>query len=54
MYNVIVLSNFSRGYNKYSRLYDKKNIPESTFSDKFFVLPKIDLSIGINKASKLL
>ena len=39
-YYVTVLSNFARGYDKYGRVYDKQQIPESTFPDRFFLLPR--------------
>ena len=53
-YHVTVLSNFLTGFNKYQRIYDKSLISQSTYSNIFFLLRKKDLSIGINKASKLL
>ena len=53
MYHVTVLSNFARAYDKYSRTYDKKLLPESTYPDQFFVLHKSELNIGIKKAQKL-
>lgn len=52
-YYVTILSNFSRGYNKYTNTYDKKNIP-AKFPDKFFLLKEADLSIGIQKNRELL
>ena len=54
MYYVTVLANFAKAYDKYSRIYDKKHISESTFSDKFYLVPFGELEIGINKATKLL
>lgn len=54
VYHVIVLSNFARGFDKYSCCYDKAAIPESTFPDKTFVLTRDELGIGIEKASRLL
>lgn len=51
---VTVLSNFARGYDKYSRRYSKDNIPESTFPDQFFLLNYNDLQIGFSKATHLL
>ncbi len=53
-YHVTVLSNFARGYDKYSGAYSKRGIPESTFPDRFFLLDRRDLGIGIAKASGLL
>lgn len=50
-YYVTVLSNFSKGYDKYSKQYSKANIHQSTYKDKFFVAK--DVSIGINKAKHL-
>lgn len=51
---VTVASNFARGYDKYARNYNKSNLPQSTFPDKFFVLPPDRLEIGLDKATKLL
>lgn len=51
--HVTVLSNFSRGYDKYSRTYSKKGIPESTYPKRFFLLDQ-DLREGFRKAQKLL
>ena len=52
-YHVTVASNFARGYDKYAKTYSKANIPESTFPDKFFLLPAKDLEIGLDKAHRL-
>jgi len=54
LYYVTVLSNFARGYDKYSRVYDKAKIVESTFPDRFFLLSRHEIGIGIAKASALL
>ena len=43
-----------RGYDKYSRTYDKSKIPESTYPDQFFLLNRHDLDVGISKASPLI
>eukprot|EP00511_Aplanochytrium_stocchinoi_P007081 CAMPEP_0204836224 /NCGR_PEP_ID=MMETSP1346-20131115/24514_1 /ASSEMBLY_ACC=CAM_ASM_000771 /TAXON_ID=215587 /ORGANISM="Aplanochytrium stocchinoi, Strain GSBS06" /LENGTH=922 /DNA_ID=CAMNT_0051970771 /DNA_START=115 /DNA_END=2883 /DNA_ORIENTATION=+ len=53
-YHVAVLSNFCRAYDKYSCTYNKSLLPKTTFGDKFFLLKKNELSIGIRKASELL
>jgi molybdenum cofactor biosynthesis enzyme MoaA len=53
-YHVTVLSNFARGFDKYSYTYSKAQIPESTYPDRFFLLPRSELSIGIQKATRLL
>lgn len=53
-YYVTVLSNFSRGFDKYSLKYSKENIPESTFPERFFLLDKDNLEIGFNKARHLI
>ena len=50
---VSVLSNFSRAYDKYSNRYSKAQL-DVTFPNKFFVLDREKLSIGINKNKKLL
>lgn len=54
MYSYItVLSNFILGYDKYRRIYSKKNIFQSTFKDEFYLLKQEELSIGCKKAIKL-
>ena len=53
-FHVTVLSNFARGFDKYSRGYSKARIPESTYPDRFFLLRRGELGIGIQKASHLL
>src|SRR5687768_5599738 len=54
LYYVTALSNLVRGYDKYRRIYDKGKIPESTFPDKFFLLRREELAVGITKAGHLL
>jgi molybdenum cofactor biosynthesis enzyme MoaA len=54
LYHVTVLSNFARAFDKYSGLYSKARIPESTFPDRFFLLRRNEIEIGIAKASRLL
>lgn len=53
LYHVTVLSNFARGFDKYERTYSKAGIPESTFPDRFFLLRREELSIGVEKATRL-
>ncbi|MEV6979062.1 radical SAM protein [Kitasatospora sp. NPDC093806] len=53
-FHVIVLSNFARGFDKYAFAYGKAGIPESTFPDRFHLLTRAELGIGIAKASRLL
>lgn len=53
-YHVTTLSNFARGYDKYTKRYGKAAIPESTFPDQFFILKADELDIGLTKASRLL
>lgn len=53
-YHVTVLSNFARGFDKYSNSYCKARISESTFPDRFFLLRRNELSIGIEKAAPLI
>jgi hypothetical protein len=53
-YHVTVLSNFARGFDKYSRGYSKARIPESTYPDRFFLLRRDELGIGVQKAARLL
>jgi pyruvate-formate lyase-activating enzyme len=54
LYHVTVLSNFARAYDKYSGQYSKARIPESTFPERFFLLRRDELAIGVEKASRLL
>jgi pyruvate-formate lyase-activating enzyme len=54
LYHVTVLSNFARAYDKYSGCYSKTRIPESTFPDRFFLLDRDEIRIGIDKASRFL
>jgi molybdenum cofactor biosynthesis enzyme MoaA len=53
LFYVTSLSNLIRGYDKYSRRYDKSRIPESSFPDRFFLVCLKELRIGIGKASHL-
>jgi len=53
-FHVTVLSNFSRGFDKYANVYCKENIPESTYPDRFFLLRRDELAIGVQKATRLL
>jgi len=54
LYYITVLSNLVRGYDKYARIYDKSNILESTYPNRFFLLSKHEIGVGIAKASRLL
>jgi wyosine [tRNA(Phe)-imidazoG37] synthetase (radical SAM superfamily) len=54
LYYITVLSNLVRGYDKYARIYDKSNILESTYPNRFFLLSKDEIGVGIAKASRLL
>lgn len=53
-FHVIVLSNFAKGFDKYAFAYGKAGIPESTFPDRFHLLTRAELGIGIGKARRLL
>ncbi|MFI6155318.1 radical SAM protein [Kitasatospora sp. NPDC051170] len=53
-FHVIVLSNFARGFDKYALAYGKAGIPESTFPDRFHLLTRAELGIGVGKARRLL
>jgi len=54
LFHVTVLSNFARGFDKYSHAYSKTRIPESTYPDRFFLFRCDELEIGIKKATPLL
>ncbi|WP_405020379.1 radical SAM protein [Kitasatospora sp. NBC_00070] len=53
-FHVIVLSNFARGFDKYAFAYGKAGIPESTHPDRFHLLTRAELGIGVGKAGRLL
>lgn len=53
-FHVIVLSNFAKGFDKYAYAYGKAGIPESTYPDRFHLLSRAELGIGIGKARRLL
>ncbi|WP_246203488.1 hypothetical protein [Streptomyces tailanensis] len=53
-FHVIVLSNFAKGFDKYAFTYGKAGIPESTYPDRFHLLTRAELGIGIGKARRLL
>ncbi|MFC7216911.1 radical SAM protein [Streptomyces polyrhachis] len=53
-FHVIVLSNFARGFDKYAHAYGKAGIPESTYPDRFHLLTRAELGIGVGKARRLL
>jgi hypothetical protein len=53
-FHVIVLSNFARGFDKYAHAYGKAGIPESAYPDRFHLLTRAELGIGIGKARRLL
>lgn len=53
-YNYItVLKNWIYGYDRYTALYSKKNIPQSTFPNVFYLLKNDELDIGLKKAKSL-
>lgn len=53
-YHVTLLSNLMKGYDKYSGRYSKSNIEQSRYPYYFFLLPKDQLAIGLEKARGLL
>jgi Molybdenum cofactor biosynthesis enzyme len=48
-YYTTTLSNFCKGYDKYNRIYDKLNIKETKYKDRFYLTDHHDIKIGINK-----
>ncbi|HET8730494.1 MAG TPA: radical SAM protein, partial [Moraxellaceae bacterium] len=52
-YHATVLSNLARAYDRYARVYDKVRIAESTYPDEFYLLPREQLGIGLEKAGRL-
>jgi pyruvate-formate lyase-activating enzyme len=53
LYHVTTLSNFARGFDKYTRHYRKSWIAESRYPRESYLLPAADLRIGVAKASRL-
>ncbi|MER6561329.1 radical SAM protein [Streptomyces sp. NPDC001027] len=53
-FHVIVLSNFAKGFDKYACAYGKAGIPQSTYPDRFHLLTRAELGIGVGKARLLL
>ncbi|HJR69000.1 MAG TPA: radical SAM protein [Gammaproteobacteria bacterium] len=53
LYHVTSLSNFARGFDKYTRRYRKGGIPESRYPNESYLLTAPDLAVGVAKASKL-
>jgi hypothetical protein len=53
MFHVTLLSNFARAFDKYKRLYRKSAIPQSTYPNEFYVLPRSELPLGAAKAMRL-
>lgn len=53
LYHVTTLSNFARGFDKYSRRYCKGLIPESVHPNESYLLPATELSFGVAKAQRL-
>jgi pyruvate-formate lyase-activating enzyme len=54
MFHVTLLSNLARAYDKYQGAYRKSAIPESRYPGVFHLLTLTDLSIGVDKAERLL
>src|SRR5262245_37093116 len=53
-WHITVLSNFVRGYDKYSNIYSKESIRESTYPDRFYLLREDEIEAGVRKARGLL
>jgi pyruvate-formate lyase-activating enzyme len=54
LFHVTLLSNLARGFDKYARSYSKAGIPESRFPDRFYLLRREELRVGVAKAQSLL
>jgi molybdenum cofactor biosynthesis enzyme MoaA len=52
-YFATALSNLAAAYDKYAKVYDKSRLPLSTFPDRFFTLGLSEISIGLEKATRL-
>lgn len=53
VFHVTALSNFAAGFDKYGLAYDKSAIPGIHFPDRFFVLRRDELDIGVDKSAAL-
>lgn len=53
-FHVTTLSNFAKGYDKYSRKYTKNNDINFTYPNEFHLTRYDNLNIGINKSNSLL
>lgn len=53
LFHATALSNFARGFDKYSRIYDKSLLPRVTYPGQFFLLAAEELEIGLRKARDL-
>lgn len=53
LFHVTTLSNFARGFDKYTRHYRKSWIAESRYPRESYLLPTADLGVGVAKASRL-
>ena len=53
-YHFTLLSNFAIGFDRYSRVYSKREIVQSRFPSKFFLLAADNLAPGIQKSRLLL
>lgn len=51
--HAIILSNFARGFDKYSRVYDKAGTPFARFPDRFHLLRANEAEIGVRRAFDL-
>lgn len=54
LFHVTLLSNFARAFDKYARVYTKTSITESHYPDRFFLLRRDELAIGVTRAGALL
>lgn len=53
VFHATALSNFAAAFDKYSLVYDKSAIPGIHFPDRFFVLRRDELVIGLEKSAAL-
>jgi hypothetical protein len=53
LYHVTTLSNFARAFDKYTRHYRKSSIRESRYPHESYLLSRVDLEVGVAKASRL-
>lgn len=53
LFHATTASNFGKGYDRYSRTYDKSRVPSNRHPGKFFLLRREDIPLGVERARAL-